>query len=107
MFIDELSMKTQDSQASHDFIHYDSDPTPDVNDDEPNSHGTECAGVVGMKQNSIFGVGVAYNTSIGCESAESFKGSDTCTYIITTGILPNCMPCCSVKIGIFLNVFQL
>ena len=76
---DELSVNTQDSQASHDFIHYDSDPTPDVNDDEPNSHGTECAGVVGMKRNSVCGVGVAYNASIGCESAESFKRGDTCT----------------------------
>ena len=58
----------QDSSASHDFIHYDSDPTPDYDYDEPNTHGTECAGIVGMTRNSYCGVGVAYDANIGCES---------------------------------------
>ena len=57
----------QDSSASHDFVHYDSDPTPDSNSEEPNTHGTECAGVVGMSNNSICGVGVAHQANIGCE----------------------------------------
>ena len=57
----------QDSSASHDFIHYDSDPTPDYDYDEPNTHGTECAGIVGMTRNSYCGVGVAYDANIGCE----------------------------------------
>ena len=57
----------QDSSASHDFIHYDSDPTPDFNSEEPNSHGTECAGIVGMTKNSICGIGVAHHANIGCK----------------------------------------
>ena len=62
-----LLSHSQDSQASRDFIHYDSDPTPDWNSEEPNSHGTECAGVVGMARNGICGVGVAHDANIGCE----------------------------------------
>ena len=59
---------TQDSSASYDFFHYDSDPTPDRNSEEPNSHGTECAGIIGMVRNGICGVGVANRASIACES---------------------------------------
>ena len=55
----------QDSSASYDFVHYDSDPTPDTNTDEPNTHGTECAGEVGMAKNSVCGIGVAHQASIG------------------------------------------
>ena len=33
--------------CSRDFVHYDSDPTPDYNSEEPNTHGTECAGMWG------------------------------------------------------------
>ena len=57
----------QDSSASYDFIQDDNDPTPDYNSDEPNTHGTECSGVVGMSNNSICGVGVAHQANIGCE----------------------------------------
>ena len=57
----------QDSFASYDFAHYDSDPTPDYNSQAPNTHGTECSGVVGMSNNSICGVGVAHQANIGCE----------------------------------------
>ena len=58
---------TQDSSASYDFVHYDYDPTPDYDSEEPNSHGTECSGVVGMANNSICGIGVAHQAHIGCE----------------------------------------
>ena len=58
---------TQDSSASYDFINFDSDPTPDTNLQEPNSHGTECSGVVGMANNSVCGIGVAHQANIGCE----------------------------------------
>ena len=54
--------------ASFDFVHRDSDPTPDYNADEPNRHGTSCAGEVGMaKGNDHCGVGVAYECNIGSE----------------------------------------
>ena len=53
-------------------MHYDSDPTPDYNSEEPNSHGTECAGVVGMTRNDICGIGVAHHANIGCEFLISF-----------------------------------
>ena len=55
----------QDSSASYDFAHYDSDPTPDYSSDEPNRHGTSCAGEVGMARNSLCGVGVAHECKIG------------------------------------------
>ena len=62
-------LRPQDSAASWDFANGDSDPTPDnyVGDD-PDSHGTSCAGEVGMaKNNGHCGVGVAYNARIGGE----------------------------------------
>ena len=57
----------QDSIASFDYIHYRRDPTPDVyGGDDPDSHGTKCAGIIGMaKNNEYCGVGVAYESSIG------------------------------------------
>ena len=58
----------QDAGASYDFAHYDGDPTPDENlDDEPNSHGTSCAGEVAMGRNCSCGVGVAHECSIAGE----------------------------------------
>ena len=51
----------QDVQASRDFIDHDSDPTPTGSD----SHGTACAGVIGMARNGVCGVGVAPGTSLG------------------------------------------
>ena len=56
----------QDSTASYDFAHHDSDPTPDsATIDSDNSHGTSCAGEVGMaKGNGLCGAGVAYNSKI-------------------------------------------
>ena len=56
---------TQDANASYDFVHYDTDPTPDENDEDPNSHGTSCAGEVAMSRNCSCGVGVAYGSKIG------------------------------------------
>ena len=60
-------MFNQDSGASYDFVHNDSNPTPDnYYGSEPDSHGTMCAGVIGMaKGNGRCGVGVAYNAHIG------------------------------------------
>lgn len=60
----------QDSKASWDFTEDDNDPTPSQpsKSDEPNSHGTNCAGEIAMvKDNNKCGVGVAYESSIGCE----------------------------------------
>ena len=51
----------QDVRASRDFIDHDSDPTPTGSD----SHGTACAGVIGMARNGVCGVGVAPGTSLG------------------------------------------
>ena len=66
-YIIHITCILQDSFASHDFIHYDSDPSPDAPDDsssEPNSHGTSCAGEIAMVKNSRCGVGVAYNSKV-------------------------------------------
>ena len=62
-------LRPQDSAASWDFANSDSDPTPDnYGGDDPDSHGTSCAGEVGMaKDNGHCGVGVAYNARIGGE----------------------------------------
>ena len=54
----------QDSSASHDFVHYDNDPSPDPSSDEPNSHGTGCAGEIAMTKNSQCGIGVAYGSKV-------------------------------------------
>lgn len=57
----------QDTYASHDFVYSDGDPTPSkYHGDEPDRHGTSCAGEVGMsKDNNNCGVGVAYGCKIG------------------------------------------
>lgn len=54
----------QDARASFDFVWYDGDPMPDVNEAEPNSHGTSCAGEIAMGRNCSCGVGVAHDCSI-------------------------------------------
>ncbi len=52
--------------ASHDFVHNDADPTPDPSDgdSEPNSHGTGCAGEIAMVDNTLCGIGVAYQSNV-------------------------------------------
>ena len=50
--------------ASHDFAHNDADPTPDPSNDEPNSHGTGCAGEIAMVNNTLCGIGVAYQSNV-------------------------------------------
>ena len=58
----------QDSFASWDFASNDPDPTPtNYFGDEPDRHGTSCAGEIAMaKDNNRCGVGVAYDSNIGC-----------------------------------------
>ena len=52
----------QDPVGSHDWVDpEDNDPTPQNSDD---SHGTSCAGEVGMAKNSKCGIGVAYRSKI-------------------------------------------
>ena len=51
----------QDQNASYDFVDFDLDPTPDLN----NSHGTQCSAIVGMANNNVCGIGVAYQANIG------------------------------------------
>ena len=62
-----VSRNIKDPRASWDFVNNDGDPTPDnYFGDEPDSHGTECAGQVGMvKDNGKCGVGIAHNSRIG------------------------------------------
>ena len=55
----------QDQAASFDFVNFDLDPTPDINDGELDSHGTQCSGIIGMTNNSFCGIGVAYQANIG------------------------------------------
>ncbi len=84
----------QDSGASYDYIHYDSDPTPDNYDgDEPDSHGTMCAGVIGMaKSNRYCGVGVAHGSSIGgTAQMVTITGSP---YKINQDGSPDAIVCC-------------
>lgn len=52
--------------ASHDFVNNDDDPTPEPSSssDEPNSHGTGCAGEIAMLNNSKCGVGVAFQSKV-------------------------------------------
>ena len=59
-----IALWLQDSSASHDFAHSDSDPSPDDSSSEPNSHGTSCAGEIAMVKNSHCGVGVAYKSNV-------------------------------------------
>lgn len=60
-----VSAWPQDPSASYDFVWNDRDPTPDENEEEPNSHGTSCAGEIAMSRDCSCGVGVAYGCSIG------------------------------------------
>ena len=60
-----MSCVPQYPSASFDFINYDNDPTPDPpasSSDEPNSHGTSCAGEIAMTRNSKCGSGVAFES---------------------------------------------
>ena len=90
----------QDSSASYDFAHYDSDPTPDYSSDEPNRHGTSCAGEVGMARNSLCGVGVAHECKIGGMSSliSSSLHSYTSPFLpLSVPILvPSTLSCCSL-----------
>lgn len=56
-----------DPAASYDYVSRDSDPMPRyIANEEINMHGTRCAGEIVMQpNNSMCGVGVAYNASIG------------------------------------------
>ncbi|VDN01751.1 unnamed protein product [Thelazia callipaeda] len=57
-------VRNYDPKASYDLNDNDSDPMPTFN--ELNSHGTRCAGEVAMTpNNSICGVGIAYDAKIG------------------------------------------
>lgn len=50
---------------SFDFINRDNDPTPRFSLFSIQTHGTKCAGIVGMaKDNGKCGVGVSYNSKI-------------------------------------------
>lgn len=70
---------------------YDGDPTPDVNDEEPNSHGTSCAGEIAMGKNCSCGVGVAYDCSI---AGKHITQSKCITLGISTSIIMCCCCCC-------------
>ena len=63
------SYTAKDWSASWDFVSDDNNPTPsNYYGDEPDSHGTSCAGEIAMvKDNNKCGVGVAYESSIGCK----------------------------------------
>lgn len=55
-----------DPRASHDFNDNDMDPEPRYERTNENKHGTRCAGEIAAKgNNSICGVGVAFNCRIG------------------------------------------
>ncbi len=67
-YCDKVLNVSQDLTASWDFVDNDNDPTPDYSTNEPNSHGTSCAGEVGMaRDNGVCGAGVAYDCNIGGE----------------------------------------
>ena len=56
-----LLYSIQDSSNSYDYFDLDDDPYPFGND----SHGTACAGEIGMvRNNGVCGVGVAYDSKI-------------------------------------------
>ena len=69
---------SQDSLASYDYIHYDSNPSPDhYYGDEPDEHGTSCAGEIAMvKDNGRCGVGVAYESGLGALKFNVSRASD-------------------------------
>ena len=57
----------QEANDSYDFVNSDSDPTPkvDIFSRTKESHGTGCAGIIGMKKdNHKCGVGVAYHAKL-------------------------------------------
>ena len=66
-------------------MHYDHNPRPDhYYGDEPDEHGTSCAGEIAMvKDNSRCGVGVAYESSLG---AIKFNVSHTSDLIKSFGL---------------------
>lgn len=67
-------MLFQDPTISWDYNNNDDDPTPrDDDNSNLNSHGTRCAGEIAMKaNNSICGVGIAFNVNIGGEFMLAF-----------------------------------
>ncbi|CAF1247892.1 unnamed protein product [Rotaria magnacalcarata] len=59
-------MANYDPKASYDLNDNDDDPSPRYDPTNENKHGTRCAGEVAMvANNSICGVGIAYNAKIG------------------------------------------
>ncbi|KAG7476278.1 hypothetical protein MATL_G00081180 [Megalops atlanticus] len=59
-------VQNYDSQASFDINGNDQDPTPQYDPSNDNKHGTRCAGqVAASANNSLCGVGVAFNARIG------------------------------------------
>ena len=64
--------------ASYDYVHYDNNPTPDhYGGDEPDEHGTNCAGEIAMvKDNGQCGVGVAYESNLGGIKFNISRASD-------------------------------
>ncbi|XP_071965547.1 furin-1-like [Antedon mediterranea] len=59
-------LENYEPSASYDFIDWDDDPLPKYTKRKDNNHGTRCAGEVAMQaNNSICGVGIAYNSKIG------------------------------------------
>ncbi|XP_066931193.1 furin-like [Clytia hemisphaerica] len=55
-----------DADASFDYNSNDKDPTPRPTSNNINKHGTRCAGqIAGSANNSVCGIGVAYNAKIG------------------------------------------
>ena len=66
-----------DPKASFDLNGGDEDPFP-RDSDEYNSHGTKCSGeIAAVANNSICGVGVAYNVKIGAVRMLDGKATDT------------------------------
>jgi subtilisin family serine protease len=54
------------ASISGDLNDNDNDPTPHYGSQPDNSHGTRCAGEIAMvANNSLCGVGIAYNAGIG------------------------------------------
>ena len=51
----------KDASVSYDYTSNTSDPSPLEGD----SHGTQCAGVIAMSKNNLWGIGVAFDCKIG------------------------------------------